>query len=64
MRYEAMAFGGGVDDHPYILTSELIRDSISQFQMLADIDFIEAENRLNAMVYDDLVKSSGNFITL
>lgn len=45
MRYEAMAFDGGVDDHPYILTSELIRDSISHFQMLVDIDFIESEKR-------------------
>ena len=36
MRYEAMAFSRDVDDHPYILTSKLIRDSMSQFQMLVD----------------------------
>ena len=45
MRYEAMAFDGSVNDHPYTLTSKLIRDSMLQFQMLINIDFIEAENK-------------------
>lgn len=41
MRYEKIAFDSNLDEHPYILTKQIIEDAILQYNQFMDIAFIE-----------------------
>jgi ubiquinone/menaquinone biosynthesis C-methylase UbiE len=45
MRYEKIAFNPDLTAHPYLLTKGIIQDALLQFQALADIGFIESEQK-------------------
>ncbi len=45
MRYEKIAFNPSLKMHPYLLTKSVIEDARAQFQALADIGFIESEQK-------------------
>ncbi|MDQ7834249.1 MAG: methyltransferase domain-containing protein [Humidesulfovibrio sp.] len=45
MRYERIAFDRGLSTHPYVLTGEVVRDTLRQFRMLMEIAFIEGPNK-------------------
>ncbi|MBF0568222.1 MAG: class I SAM-dependent methyltransferase [Nitrospirae bacterium] len=42
MRYEKIAFNKGLNDHPYVLTKELIEDALTMFNAMCDVSFIES----------------------
>ena len=57
MRYEKIAFHKDLKIHPYILTKNIIEDTINMFRMLCEIDFIEDDDKNTADTkYSDLVK--------
>ncbi len=45
MRYEKIAYNMDLPDHPYVLTRKIIEDSITQFESLMDMAFVEAEDK-------------------
>ena len=45
MRYEKVAFGTNLKEHPFLLTRQIVRDAKDQFRTLIDASFIESENR-------------------
>ncbi len=45
MRYEKVAFNENLQEHPYTITENIIREAARQFQTLMDISFIEGVGR-------------------
>jgi ubiquinone/menaquinone biosynthesis C-methylase UbiE len=45
MRYEKIAYSIDISEHPYILTREIIQDTIESFKTASEILFIESESK-------------------